>query len=314
MRLLLAPLALLLFAAPALAEAPRVVATTKPVHSLVAAVMGELGAPGLIVKGAASPHTYSLKPSDAAELEAADIVFWTGHGLELFLEDSIETLAPGATIVALSEAPGIELLPVREGGAFEAHEDEAEEHEDEHAAEEHEHGEADMHFWLDPANAGLMLTAIADTLSAADPENAEAYRANARQESAELEAFTASIDQQLAPVRNRPFIVFHDAYQYFERRFGLSIAGSITVTPDSQPSAQRVAELRDKLQGTGAACVFAEPQFEPAIVETIVAGTPARAGTLDPEGATLPEGPGLYRLLVRTIADSLSACLSGAAP
>ena len=108
--------------------------------------------------------------------------------------------------------------------------------------------------------------------------------------------------------------VFHDAYQYFERRFGLEVAGSITVTPDSQPSAQRVAELRDKLQSAGADCVFAEPQFEPAIVETIIAGTDARAGTLDPEGAGLSEGPGLYRELVQSLADSIEACLTGAAP
>jgi zinc transport system substrate-binding protein len=313
MRPLLAALILLLFVAPAAAQTPRVVASTKPVHALVAAVMGDLGAPGLIVKGAASPHTYSLKPSDAAELEAADVVFWTGHGLELFLEDSIATLAPGATIVALSEAPGIELLPVREGGAFEPHEDEEEGHEGEEH-DEGEHGEEDMHFWLDPANASLMLTAIADTLAAADPANADTYRANARREGTELEALTAAIDRQLAPVRDKPFIVFHDAYQYIERRWGLIVAGSITVTPDSQPSAQRVAELRDKLQSAGAVCVFAEPQFEPAIVETIIAGTTARSATLDPEGATLPEGPGLYRQLIQALADSIEACLSGAAP
>jgi zinc transport system substrate-binding protein len=323
--------ALVCFATPALAEVPRVVATTKPVHSLVAAVMGELGTPALIVKGAASPHTYSLRPSDAGELEAAGVVFWTGHGMELFLEGSIETLAPDASIVALSEAPGIVLLPTREGGAFEAHDDEgeghgheaegrgheAEEHEGEeheHEGEEHDHdahGERDMHFWLDPANAALMVSAIAETLAAADPENAQTYAANAARERAALEALTVSLDARLAPVRDKPFIVFHDAYQYFERRFGLSVAGSITVTPDSQPSARRVDELRNKLVSAGAVCVFAEPQFEPAIVQTIIAGTPARGGTLDPEGAGLSEGPGLYATLVEDIAEALIDCLSG---
>jgi zinc transport system substrate-binding protein len=318
--------ALFCFATPALAEGPRVVATTKPVHSLVAAVMGELGTPALIVKGAASPHTYSLRPSDAAELEAADVVFWTGHGMELFLEDSIETLAPDARIVALSEAPGIVLLPTREGGAFEPHEDEGEGHDhetdehghedegEEHEGDEHDHGahgEHDMHFWLDPANAALMISAIAETLAAADAENAQTYAANAARERAALEALTTSLDAKLAPVRDKPFIVFHDAYQYFERRFGLSVAGSITVTPDAQPSARRVDELRSKLVSAGAVCVFAEPQFEPAIVQTIIGGTSARAGTLDPEGASLSEGPGLYGALVEGIAEALIDCLAG---
>ena len=317
MRRLLAAAAMLIYAMPATAEVPKVVATIKPLHSLVAAVMGDLGSPSLIVQGGASPHTYSLRPSDAAALEAADVVFWTGHGLELFLEDSIGTLAPNATVVELSQAPGIQLLPVREGGAFEPHEDEVHEGQadgDEHEGEEHEHGELDMHFWLDPANAALMISAIADALSAADPENAPTYAANAERERAALDVLTASLDAKLEPVRAKPFIVFHDAYQYFEARFGLSVAGSLTVIPDSAPGAQRVAELRDKVVNAGAFCVFAEPQFEPAIVETIIAGTPARAGTLDPEGASLEEGPGLYAALLENLAAALVDCLSAAGP
>src|SRR5690606_5302086 len=171
---LLAPFALLgaaLLTTPSVA-APNVVASIKPVHSLVAAVMAGVDEPTLIVKGAASPHTYALKPSDAGALESADIVFWTGHGMELFLADAPGTLAAGATVIELAEAPGIELLPVRQGGAFEAHVHEGEEHEHEH---EHEHGEGDMHFWLDPHNAALMVTQIAATLSEADPENAATY-------------------------------------------------------------------------------------------------------------------------------------------
>ena len=303
MRHLVASLAFLAFTAPALAEVPRVVATTKPVHSLVAAVMGDLGTPDLIVKGAASPHTYSLRPSDAANLEAADVVFWTGHGLELFLEDSIETLAPNATIVALSANPAIELLPVRQGGAFEPHDDgdEAEHHDD--------HGEKDMHFWLDPVNATFMVSQIADTLSAADPAHTDTYFANARAEVARLQKLIADTGAKLAPVKDKPFIVFHDAYQYFERRFGLSVAGSITITPDTLPGAQRIGALHAKVAAAGAACVFAEPQFEPAVVNTIIEGTPAKAGTLDPEGAGLTESPDLYAELITGLADSLVACL-----
>lgn len=301
-----------------LAEQPRVVATIKPIHSLVAAVMGDLGKPELIVRGGASPHTYSLRPSDAGALEEADLVFWTGHGMELFLEEALGSLAGEATVVALADSPGIELLPIREGGAFEPHEHEGQEHDDhghdDHGDDDDEHAHAasmDMHFWLDPLNAVHMVEAISAALSVADSENATTYAANAAAEAARLEALTAEIDALLAPVRERPFIVFHDAYQYFERRFGLTIAGSITVTPDTMPGAARINEIRSRLTGTSSACVFAEPQFEPAIVATIVEGTGARTGTLDPEGSALAEGPELYAELIGALAASLAGCLGG---
>jgi zinc transport system substrate-binding protein len=302
MRHLLACFALLAVTAPAFAEVPRVAATTKPIHSLVAAVMGDLGTPDLIVKGAASAHTYSLRPSDAANLGNADIVFWTGHGLELFLQDSIATLAPDATIVALSANPAIELLPIREGGAFESHDDGGDDH-------DHAHDEHDMHFWLDPLNAALMVTQIADTLAYADPLHAQRYFDNAKAETARLQQLVAETEAKLAPVKDVPFIVFHDAYQYFERRFGLSVVGAITVTPDTLPGAQRIGALRDKVISAGAACVFAEPQFEPGVVNTVIEATSAKAAVLDPEGATLTEGPELYAQLITGLADSLVACL-----
>ncbi|KFL30708.1 zinc transporter [Devosia riboflavina] len=291
--------------------APNVVASTKPVHSLVAAVMAGVGEPGLIVKGAASPHTYSLRPSDAAALENADIVFWTGHGMELFLADALETLSTKAQTVELAESPGIELLPMREGGTFEPHSHGDEDHGHEEAAHDHdhEHEEGDMHFWLDPENAKLMVTEIARVLSAADPDNAAAYGANAETEIAALGALETEIAATLDGVKDKPFIVFHDAYQYFENRFGLEVAGTITVSPEAMPGAARVDELRKKVSELGATCVFAEPNFEPAIVSTIVEGTEAKAGVLDPEGSALAEGPGLYGDLLRGIAAGLVDCL-----
>lgn len=313
----LAALAALLLTGTALA-APAVVASTKPVHSLVSAVMGEVGRPSLIVKGAASPHTYSLRPSDAAALETADLVFWTGHGLEMFLGDALETLSTRATVVELANVPGIELLPLREGGAFQAHDHGEDDHgEDDHAhddhghdhAHDHAHGDGDMHFWLDPHNAVLMVEAIADALSAADPDNAATYAANADAETERLEALTTELTATLAPVSAKPFVVFHDAYQYFENRFGLSVAGTVTVSPDAMPGAARIQELRGKVGELGATCVFAEPNFEPAIVRTIVEGTNAGAGTLDPEGSTLTEGPDLYYQLLQGLAASLVDCL-----
>ncbi|SMQ59291.1 zinc transport system substrate-binding protein [Devosia lucknowensis] len=298
-------------------SAPSVVASTKPIHSLVSAVMGEVAEPALIVKGAASPHTYSLRPSDAAALESADIVFWTGHGMELFLGDALESLSTKARIVELADAPGIELLPLREGGAFEAHahgdgHDHDHDHDHDHAGDEHdhEHGEGDMHFWLDPENAKLMVAEIATVLSEADPENASIYGANAAAERVRLDELTEELRGTLAPVAGKPFIVFHDAYQYFENRFGLDVAGTVTVSPEAMPGAARIDELRAKVAELGAACVFAEPNFEPAIINTIVEGTTAKAGVLDPEGSALAEGVDLYPELLRGLAGGLVDCLS----
>jgi zinc transport system substrate-binding protein len=308
---LLAPatlLSLALLTSTAMA-APNVVASIKPVHSLVAAVMAGVGEPTLIVKGAASPHTYALKPSDAGALESADIVFWTGHGMELFLADALGTLASKAKVVELAEAPGITLLPVREGGAFEPHEHEGEGHDHEHEAHEHAEEGGDMHFWLDPENAKLMVTQIATTLAEADPENATAYQANAEAELVKLDALEAELVATLAPVADRPFIVFHDAYQYFEDRFGLDLAGSVTVTPDVMPGAARIDELKAKVSSLGATCVFAEPNFEPTIIAAISEGTSAKTGVLDPEGGALTEGPDLYPTLLRGLAKSLVDCL-----
>lgn len=339
--ILLAATAIALSAVPALAEVPRVVASIKPIHALVSSVMGDLGKPDLIVEGAASPHAYSLRPSNAAALEAADLVFWTGHGMELFLEDSINTLAPRATIVELAESPGITLLPPREGGAFEAHDDdgdglpdedghehaeehadhahdteaeaghdhEAEGHED-HDDEGHDHGEErDMHFFLDPANAAVMVDAIAAALSAADPDDAATYAANAAATKADLEALTTEVTAKLAPVKDRPIVVFHDAYQYFENRFGVNVVGSITVNPENAPGASRIAEIRAKLGELDTACVFAEPQFDKRVVDVLTEGTSARQGVLDPEGADIEPGAGAYRQLIERLADNLVACL-----
>ncbi|ODT83462.1 MAG: zinc ABC transporter substrate-binding protein [Pelagibacterium sp. SCN 64-44] len=296
----------------AASAAPDVVASTKPIHSLVAAVMGDLGSPGLIVKGAASPHTYSLRPSDAAALESADIVFWTGHGMELFLADALDTLAPGARVVELAETPGIALLPLREGGAFEPH-SHGDGHDHDHDHEDHDdhhhHDEGDMHFWLDPENAKLMVGEIAAVLAQADPDNAAIYAGNAGAEQARLDALIAEIEASLAPLAEKPFIVFHDAYQYFEARFGLEVAGTVTVSPDAMPGAARIDQLRAKVAELGATCVFAEPNFEPAIIRTIVEGTDAKPGILDPEGSTLTEGPDLYPNLLRGLATGLLDCL-----
>lgn len=295
------------------AEAPGVVASFKPVHSLVAAIMEGVGTPALIVKGTASPHSYALTPSDAQAIQDARIIFWIGEGMETFLHKAVDTLPEGAKSVELAEIDGLTVLPVREGGIWDEHLHEDEGPEDEEHADsehEHEHEPYDGHVWLDPANAKLMAAAIATELSEADPANAETYRMNEQNLEQKLDALDREIAATLAPVKDAPFIVFHDAYQYFDRYFGLAGVGSITVNPELPPGAKRLGEIRDKIVARQARCVFREPNFAPSLVDTIVADTDARTGVLDPEGAALDAGPELYFQLMRGITDSLKTCLS----
>ena len=318
-----------LTSAPAKAdEAPRVVTSIKPVDSLVSAVMKGVGEPYLIVKGAASPHTAALKPSDAGALSDAKAIFWIGPRLESFLVKPIGSLGSDAQVVALWDAEGVEKLDARTGAMFEPDDDDhghgAEASEDAHDHEEsaadhdhdddHDHGDGhghtgiNEHVWLDPENAIAMTRAIAATLEKVDPANAAAYRDNAEAYVARLEALEKDVRAELQGLSKKPFVVFHDAYQYFEQRFDVPAAGAITVNPDRTPGAARIREIKDKLETIGASCVFTEPEFEPSIVTTVTEGTDAKVGVLDPLGADLPDGPDLYPTLIRNIAKGLSDC------
>jgi zinc transport system substrate-binding protein len=301
--------------------APQVVVSIKPIHSLVASIMKGIAEPELVLKGAGSPHTYQMKPADAEMLQNADVVFWVGPELEKFLEKPIESLSSEAKIVALEDAPGLTKLPMREGGTFEAHDhdDDSHDHGSEdghaHASEHAEHGhegheESDAHIWLSTGNAKVLAQAVATALSEADPANAPRYNANLASLNGELDALSAELKATIAPVKDKPIVVFHDAYQYFEKEAGIRIVGSITVSPETLPGAARIAEIHEKLKTLGASCVFAEPQFEPRLVDVVVEGTSARTGTLDPEAATLAPGPALYFELMRGIAGSIRDCLS----
>ena len=290
----------------------RVVASIKPVHSLVSAIMDGVGEPHLIIRGASSPHTFSMRPSDAQALEDADVIFLIDERKETALAGPIANLGDDALVVRLSGVPGITLWSLRAGGAFEMHthgheEDDHREAEDEHG--DHEHGEFDMHIWLDPVNAAVMTEAITDALSEADPANAATYHDNEHDLIHELEDLIDELDAELAPIRDKPFIVLHDAYRYFEDRFGLAAAGSITVNPERAPGVQRVTEIRDRVRELEGVCVFAEPQFDRRIVDVVVEGTQAGAGTIDPLGADIDDGPELYFQLMRNLAASFRECL-----
>jgi zinc transport system substrate-binding protein len=280
-----------------------VVASIKPIHSLVASVMEGIGAPSLIVKGGASPHTYSLAPSDAETLQNAQVIFWVGHEMEAFLEKPLEALPSGATVVSLMENKKLELLPVREGNGFDPHEHEGEE---EH---EHEEGEMDPHVWLDPHNAVVMVDEIAAVLAKADPANAQRFIENAARKKQQLATLESDIAQEVAPLKNKHFITFHDAFQYFEKRFAVPSSGAISIHPENPPGAKGIREMRDRLQSAHVTCVFSEPQFDPKLVNVIIEGTDVKTGVLDAEAGTLDPGPALYGQLLRSIAASLHDCL-----
>jgi zinc transport system substrate-binding protein len=326
----------------AFADVPRVAVDIAPVHSLVARVMDGVGKPDLIVQSGASPHEYSLRPSEATALQEADLVFWVSPDLTPWLEDAIGTLTSDASVTELLEADGTIELEFREGALFEAHEEqgegeheehaegeheehaEGEEHADheehaegeheEHAEEEaghegHDHGEHDPHAWLSPQNAATWLNVIAGQLSATDPDNAGAYFANAAAGRAEIDTLTAEVNAMLEPVRGARFIVFHDAYQYFESAFDFPASGAISISDASDPSPARIAEIRARIADEGIDCVLAEPQFNAGLVATVLDGTEAGTGILDPLGSDLEPGPALYPQLIRNLATNLAECL-----
>ena len=304
-----------LAAAVAATAAPRVVVTVKPLHSLVAGVMEGVGTPELIIRGAGSPHTYSLRPSEARMLEDAELIFWIGEALETFMERPLDALGSKARVVEVMGLPGIALLPGREGGAWDA--DAGEPHggpgraadEPAHAAG---HGGAsfDGHLWLDSANAELIVRVAMEELTRIDPGNRGRYEANAARLAARISALDAELKATLSPVSGVPFIVFHDAYRYLEKRYRLRAVGSVAVSPERGPGARRVREIREKIRSLGARCVFSEPQFPSTILATLLEGTDTRRGVLDPEGADLPPGPDAWFALMRSLGASLVQCLA----
>jgi zinc transport system substrate-binding protein len=287
--------------AAARSEPPKVVASIVPVHSIVAGVMAGIGEPHLLLSAAISEHTASLKPSEARLLTEAELVFWVGETIESFLPKPLRTLAARAHIVKLTAAPGLSLLPVREGPEW-AH---------------HDHGhdaadETDGHVWLDPMNAKAIATVAAATLADRDPANAAAYRQNAEALGARLDRLDADLAARLAPLRGVPFVVFHDAYQYYEVRYALTAVGAVTVSAERKPGARRLREIRDTIKARGARCVFSEPQFDARVVDALVGGDGGlRHGVLDPLGARIAPGPDAYFKVMEKLTRAVSDCLGG---
>ena len=298
-------------AGPAYADRPRVVVDIAPIHALVAQVMEGIGMPDLIIQPGATTHEYSLRPSEAAALQSADLVFWIGPDLTPWLEEAIETLAPAADLTTLMDVDGTVQLEFREDAVFEAHDhsDHADDDEHDDHADHGDHAGHDPHAWLSPKNAMTWLEVIAGRLSAVDPVNSGAYLANAASGRAAIEALMDEVDATLDPVRGRAFIVFHDAYQYFETDFDVSASGAISISDASDPSPARIAEIRGQIAEQGVDCVLAEPQFNPGLVATVLRGSDAQMGIVDPLGADLELGAELYPQLIRNLSNALAECL-----
>lgn len=273
---------------------PRVVVSIKPMHAWVSAVMGDLGTPYLLLKNSDSVHSYSLKPSDAQQLVKSNIVFITDKHMETYLQNPLNNLAIKAKIIELTKADGIHLLPAREGGLFEGH--------------KHTKNSYNFHFWLDPQNAIAATKVIAKSLSEIDKDHASIYQSNAN---AYIKRLVDLIEKTQSELKNHneiKFIVFHDAYYYYEKRFGVEAMGAVTINPSHQPGVKRIESIRHKIQKVKAACIFTEPQFSPAIINNIIEGTSAKKGVLDPIGANLKPGPDCYFKLLKQITRSLLLC------
>ena len=288
----------------AMSDTPKVAADISPVHSLVSRVMLGVGTPDLIVQAGASPHGYTLRPSEAKALQDAQVVFWMGESLSPWMEGALDTLSSDAIIITLLERDETILMEFREGALFE-------EHDDDHGDEKHDddgHGSYDPHAWLSPDNARIWLNLIASQLSIVDPENAGTYFANAAAARLEIEALTTEVNSLLEPIRGKKFIVFHDAYQYFEKAFDLSASGAISLGDASKPSPARIAEIQGRIQEESIDCVLSEPQFNKGLVATVVTGSNAKTSVIDPLGVELTPGLDLYSELIRNMTKTLVNC------
>ena len=344
--LIISILSFLTLLSPANAEI-KVVASIKPIHSLASYLMDGVGKPDLIVDGYASPHGFAMKPSHAKMLQNADIIFWVGEDIENFLEKPLNSIAKKAEKIDLMEIKGVTKLKFRERNIFDEHdhghkeddhddhakkEDDHDDHDhdkeghkkddhddhdhdkeghkkddhDDHGHEGHAHGEFDPHIWLDPMNAKVILSEMAEHLIEIDQKNASKYKANLNKAHKDLDNLTKKVKSEL----NKDFksIVFHDAYQYFEERFGVNILGAFTVNTDVMPGAEQLAEIREVIEHDKVSCIFSEPQFNPDIIKAVAKDTNVATGVIDPLGATLDPGKNLYFDLIKNMSNSFKGC------
>lgn len=306
------------FGQTALADVPKVVTDILPVQSLAAAVMAGLGEPEVLLDKGASPHSFQMRPSQAAAVAGADLVIWVGPELTPWLDTAVDARGAGAAVLGLLAAPGTTL---RQFPGGEEHADEGQDHGDhDHAAHDHDHDHdhghdhahsgTDPHAWLDPANARAWVAAIAAELSRLDPENAARYAENAATAVQAIDAADARARATLEPVKDRPFVAFHDAYGYFAGTYGLTLAGTIAAGDAASPGARHLSDLQAQMQSAGPLCIFPEVQHDPKLIAQMAEATGARlGGALDPEGAGVDPGPDAWGAILTGMADTIATCL-----
>jgi len=327
---ILSILSILTFFTPANAEI-KVVTSIKPIHSLASYLMDGVGKPDLIVDGYNTPHGFSMKPSHAKMLQNADLIFWIGEDLESFLEKPLNSIAKKAEKIELIEIKGLNVLKFRERNIFDEHdhddhakkEDDHDDHakkedsnddHDDHAKKEdghdehegHGHGEYDPHIWLDPINAKVILKEMTEHLVENDSKNASTYKSNLDKALKDIDKLTMDVMTELN--ESTSSIVFHDAYQYFERRFSVKILGAFTVNTDVMPGAEQLSEIREIIEHDKVKCIFSEPQFNPDIIKVVAKDMNIKTGVVDPLGATLNPGKNLYFDLIRNMSASFKGC------
>ena len=328
--LILSILSLVSFITPVNADV-KVVASIKPLHSLASYLMDGVGKPDLIVEGYGSPHGFSMKPSHAKILQNADLIFWVGEDLEIFLEKPLSSIAKKAEKIELMEIKGLNVLKFRERNIFDKHDhddhddhgkkkddhddhehddhdkkEEHADHDDHDGHEGHAHGEYDPHIWLDPMNAKVILNEMVEHLIENDAKNASKYKSNLKNAFKDIDKLTADVKADLS--KSTASIVFHDAYQYFEERFDINILGAFTVNTDVMPGAEQLSEIREIIEHDKVSCIFSEPQFNPDIINAVAKDMDIKTGILDPLGATLNPGKNLYFDLIRNMSDSFKGC------
>ena len=282
----------------------QVVTSIKPIHSLASMLMDGIGAPKLIVDGSNSPHNFTLKPSHAKMLQNADLVFWIGEDIEAFLEKPLSTVAKKAKKIELMEISQIKKIKFREKNIYkDHHDDHGHKKHDDHG---HAHGEHDPHIWLDPLNAKVILNVMAKNMKIMDKKNSANYDSNLKKANAKIDGLVSEINRVIN--KNAKYVVFHDAYQYFERRFGLKTLGALTVNTDVLPGAEQLKDIRKVIKRENAKCIFSEPQFNPKIIKAIAKDTNIKTGVLDPLGADLKNNKDLYFQLLNNLSNSLRKC------
>jgi len=299
----------------------KVVTSIKPIHSLASYLMDGVSKPKLIVDGYASPHGFAMKPSHAKMLQEADLIFWVGEGLENFLEKPLDSIAKKAEKIELIEIKKIKKLKFRERNIFDEHDDHGHKKKDDHDDhddhghkkkddhddhDDHGHGEYDPHIWLDPINAKIILNEMVEHLIENDAKNAPTYKSNLDKALKDIDKLTMDVMTELN--QSTSSIVFHDGYQYFEKRFNVNVLGAFTVNTDVMPGAEQLAEIREIIEHDNVSCVFSEPQFNPDIINTVAKDMNIKTGVLDPLGATLNPGKDLYFDLIKNMSKSFKGC------